>query len=204
MWAVQTPRGHRSRKEAGAGAEGQMGVTPAGNRAPCWGEDGGAGYQMCAHTHTHRSVRSDKGRQGRSLTEVAGYREPFPGGNPQNWALREQQGAGNTGLQPEGWDEDVAPPNTPGRAEQGAWKQPHRGSPQTPAWAQQRSWPRSDHGPRQRGSQPRPPQRLWLLQRLSHGRKKQSSSQTRKTQPHQVDSYFISWLLHLQATHAAD
>lgn len=68
-------------------------MTPARNRAPCWGEDGGAGYQMCAHTHTHRSVRSDKGRQGRSLIEAVGCRGHVPGGNPQNWALR----AGSSG-----------------------------------------------------------------------------------------------------------
>lgn len=44
---------------------------------------------------------------------------------------------GNTGLQPEGWDEDAAPPNTPGRAERGARKRRTRGSAQSPVRAQQ-------------------------------------------------------------------
>ena len=52
--------------------------------------------QLCAHAHTHGSVGSGKGRQGRSLTAAWGA-----GGTPQeethrtepSGASREQQGA---------------------------------------------------------------------------------------------------------------
>lgn len=56
---VHRPDSTRPQKQEGGGGRGRG--TDGGDSCREQGEDGGAGYQMCAHTHTHGSVRSDKG-----------------------------------------------------------------------------------------------------------------------------------------------